>query len=280
MRDFKKWLAELKVGIADFGYYVNFQKVYGNKEKYKVELNALNAIIGSKNIEQDFKAVIAKCPSVIECIPQLLAVREQEINICYNSILHTFKFRKPYDVDDCIFFMRHTGLFDLIQNHIINNLYDYVTGVEVGLDSNGRKNRGGTLMENMVEKFIEKAGFAYHKQMSISEIAEKYKINLSPLANKATKKFDFVIKGDTTVYAIETNFYGGHGSGSKLNETARSYEHIAKQSKNISGFCFMWITDGTAWLNARNNLEDVFDTTEYLFNLSELENGILTKVIK
>ncbi|UKI38633.1 MAG: type II restriction endonuclease [Clostridiales bacterium] len=31
--------------------------------------------------------------------------------------------------------MRQTGLFDLLENHIINNLVDYATGVETGLDS-------------------------------------------------------------------------------------------------------------------------------------------------
>ena len=55
--------------------------------------------------------------------------------------------------------MKKTGLFNLLQNHLVNNLYDYVLGVECGLNSNARKNRGGHLMEDAVEKFIQKAGF-------------------------------------------------------------------------------------------------------------------------
>ena len=93
------------------------------------------------------------------------------------------------------------------------------------------------------------------------------------------KKFDFVIRTNSTVYGIETNFYGGSGSGSKLNETARSYKLIARDSKEIKGFKFVWITDGTAWKNARNDLKATFDVLDNLYNLTELENGILEKVI-
>ena len=74
--------------------------------------------------------------------------------------------------------MEHTGLFDLLKNHIIRDLVDYVTGVETGLDSNGRKNRGGHLMEDLVEGYIKKAGFVkdktYFKEMYIHQIAEKW----------------------------------------------------------------------------------------------------------
>lgn len=59
--------------------------------------------------------------------------------------------------------MRKTGLFDLMGNHLVNNLVDYVTGVETGLDSNGRKNRGGHLMENLVEGFIKKLALSETK---------------------------------------------------------------------------------------------------------------------
>jgi len=130
-----------------------------------------------------------------------------------------------------VVFMRKTGLFDLLENHIINNLVDYVTGVETGLDSNGRKNRGGHLMEDLVESFIVKAGYekdkTYFKEMYIHEITEKWSIDLSAISNqgKAEKRFDFVIKTDKVIYGIETNFYAS--GGSKLNETARSYKQIA-----------------------------------------------------
>ena len=126
--------------------------------------------------------------------------------------------------------MRKTGLFDLIADHIVNNLFDYATGVETGLDSNGRKNRGGHLMEDLVESFIRKSGFIkdinYFKEMYLKDIEKKWNLDLSEMSgnNTSTKRFDFVIKTDKQVYVIETNFYSG--GGSKLNETARSYKML------------------------------------------------------
>ena len=105
--------------------------------------------------------------------------------------------------------MRKTKLFDLLENHIVSNLVDYATGVETGLDSNGCKNRGGHLMENLVESYIQKAGFVkdknYFQEMYIHEIEQKWGVNLSAISNqvKMEKRFDFVIKTDKQIYVIE-----------------------------------------------------------------------------
>lgn len=193
-----------------------------------------------------------------------------------------FKFNKMvYSIDDYVRFMKESGLFDLLQNHIINNLYDYVLGIEVGLDSNWRKNRGGHLMENLVESYIRKAGIKeYYKEMYISEIENKWNLNLSSISgnNVSTKRFDFVIKTDNQVYVIETNFYSSQGS--KLNETARSYKMLAEEAKKVNGLTFIWFTDGIGWKNARKNLEETFNELETLYNINDLENGILDKIIK
>ena len=180
--------------------------------------------------------------------------------------------------------MKKTGLFDLISNHIVNNLVDYATGVETGLDSNGRKNRGGHLMENLVESFIKKAGLVkdetYFKEMYIHQITEKWGIDLSAISNqgRAEKRFDFVIKTNNMIYGIETNFYTG--GGSKLNETARSYKTLALETDTIDGFSFVWFTDGRGWISARNNLEETFDIMEHIYNIKDLENSIIENVLK
>ena len=170
-----------------------------------------------------------------------------------------------------------------MENHIVNNLVDYVTGIETGLDSNGRKNRGGHLMENLVESFLCKAGLVkgetYFKEMYIHEIEAKWGIDLSSISNNggAEKRFDFVVKGENTVYGIETNFYTS--SGSKLNETARSYKTITMETKELGYFKFVWFTDGCGWRSAKNNLKETFDVLEYLYNIADLENGIISKVL-
>ena len=290
-RNFKIWLSGFRNSIADYGYYIDFEKVYRNIDGIKVELNILNSLIGSKNIKEDFKALIKKYPEILNCIPLLLAVRANEI-YCQDETggyLYRFNIGKyltdcDMDCDRYAYFMEHTGLFDLLENHIINNLVDYATGVETGLDSNGRKNRGGHLMEDLVEGFIKKAGFVkdetYFKEMYIHQITEKWGIDLSAISNqgKMEKRFDFVIKTSSMIYGIETNFYGS--GGSKLNETARSYKTLALETDTINGFTFVWFTDGKGWTSARNNLEETFDVMEHIYNIKDLENGIINEVFR
>ena len=227
-RNFAEWLLTFTDSIADYKYYIDFETVYKNAEKLKLELNMLNSLIGSKTIERDFDNLLSKYPEVLKCIPILLAVRQNEIIVLDkdgNKFEYNFK-NMNYTVEQYKIFMRKTGLFDLIQNHLVNNLYDYVLGVESGLNSNARKNRGGHLMEDLVENFIQKAGFkkneTYFKEMYLQTIEEKWKLDMSFISNQnqSTKRFDFVIKTDKCIYGIETNFYAA--SGSKLNETARS----------------------------------------------------------
>ena len=282
-RDFKIWFSSFTDTIASYDYYVDFKKVFANVEKLKVELNILNSLIGSKNIKNEFESILTKYPDTIKCIPILIAVREKEMAAMDDAGKVIYDFKKcSNNVEQYSYFMEKTGLFDLLSNHIINNLYDYVTGVETGLDSNGRKNRGGHLMENLVESYIVKAGFVknknYFKEMYISDVQNKWGVDLSAISNqgKTEKRFDFVIKTKSTIYGIETNFYSS--GGSKLNETARSYKQIAEESKNIKGFEFVWFTDGEGWIGARNNLEETFDVLEHLYNIKDLENGIIKEL--
>ena len=175
MRDFNAWLSTFRASIADYGYYVDFPKIYKNVEKIKVELNILNSLIGSKNIEEEFIQLVGKYPETLKCIPLLLAVRTNEIYAIDGDGEFTYSFKEANQtIEQYCVFMRKTGLFELLEKHIINNLYDYATGVETGLDSNGRKNRGGHLMENVVEDYIKKAGFIkdenYFKEMYIHQI--------------------------------------------------------------------------------------------------------------
>lgn len=280
MRDFNTWLSSFRNSIASYGYYVDFEKVHRNVDNIKVELNILNSLIGSKNIESDFEKIVTEYPKTLKCIPLLLAVRANEIYAIDSDGEFNYNFKNVnYSIEQYEVFMRKTGLFDLLQNHIVSNLVDYATGVETGLDSNGRKNRGGDLMEDLVESYILKAGFVkdktYFKEMYISQITAKWGIDLSAISNtgKTEKRFDFVIKTDNQIYGIETNFYAS--GGSKLNETARSYKTLALEANTINGFTFVWFTDGKGWESAKHNLEETFDVLETMYSIADLENGVI-----
>lgn len=170
-RVFSHWLATFRTSINGYGYYTDFAKVYNNAARLKIEINILNALVGSGNIERDFENILQKYPECLQAIPILLAVREKEI-YCQDengAIKYVFN-HAAQTIEQYKYFMRETGLFDMLQNHIIGNLYDYVTGVEAGLGSNGRKNRGGHQMEDLVESYLSKAGVEYYKEMYLAKL--------------------------------------------------------------------------------------------------------------
>ncbi len=284
-RDFNKWLNTMRMSINRYDYYVDFQKVYKNTNEIKVELNILNSLIGSADIADDFRTLLKTYPNIIRVMPILLAKRESEI-YCQDEkggFLYDFAYDANQKMDNevierYVYFMDKTGLFELLEKHIINNLVDYVMGVETGLDSNGRKNRGGHQMEDLVEEYIKKARIEYYKEMYLHDIEKKWGVDLSAISAQGTttKRWDFVVKTSEKVFLIETNFYSS--GGSKLNETARSYKMIAEETENIDGVDFMWITDGGGWRLAKRNLQETFNAMEYLYNIADLERGTFNEL--
>lgn len=279
MRNFNDWLSQMRASINEYSYYVDFNKVYSNVDSIKIELNIMNSLIGSKDIETDFVNLLKKYPEIMKCVPVLLAVRQTEIFAQDEKGVFIYDFKKMNcSIEQYIYFMKKTGLFDLISSHIVGNLVDYVIGVETGLDSNGRKNRGGHQMEDLVEKYIVKTNVEYYKEMYLNEIEKKWGVDLSAISAEgtSTKRWDFVVKTDEKIYLVETNFYTG--GGSKLNETARSYKMIAGEAKKIEEIEFVWITDGGGWISARRNLEETFNSMTHIYNIKDLENDVLVSL--
>ena len=281
MRNFNAWLGKMRPSINNYDFYVDFEKVYRNVDEIKIELNIMNSLIGSADIEADFAALLGRYPEILKCIPTLLAVRQNEIYAQDEEGAFVYNFdRMNYSVGQYMQFMRKTGLLDLISNHLINNLVDYVLGIETGLDSNGRKNRGGHQMEDLVEAYIRKTGAEYYKEMYLTDIERKWGVDLSAISAEgtSTKRWDFVVKTQETIFVIETNFYGS--GGSKLNETARSYKMIAEEAESVVGVEFVWVTDGGGWRSARRNLEETFNTMQHLYNIDDMENGVFLSLFK
>lgn len=275
-RDFDAWLDTMHSSINTYKFYVDFDKIYEKVDSIKVELNILNSLIGSKNIEEDFREILTKYPETLKCIPILLAIRSVELHAQDEDGSFDYRFDEMnYSIEQYLVFMKKTGLLDLIANHIVNNLVDYALGIETGLDSNARKNRGGHQMENLVENFIKKTHAEYYKEMYLSEVENKWGLDLSAISARgtSTKRWDFVVKTPDTVYLIETNFYSG--GGSKLNEVARSYKMIAEEAENVQGAKFVWITDGGGWRSARRNLKETFAVMDTLYDIADLEDGAL-----
>lgn len=282
---FEKITSTFKEKITQWNYFVNWSKVLDNLEPIEKELNLLNYLIGKENLEEEAFMLIKQYPQVIKAFPILIAIRENSVDILIDTInfiyqKYSFSKRKLSDKEcrELSQFLLKSGIGQILKDKKIKNLVDYATGVEVGLDSNGRKNRGGTLMENLVEDFVREAcaelGLPYLAQATAKKIKEHW--NLDVKVDKSSRQLDFVINNKGKLYFIECNFYGG--GGSKLKSTATEYVEMNRYW-NKQGIEFIWITDGAGWKSTLKPLREYFDKADYLINLEMLRGGILKRVI-
>jgi len=212
----------------------------------------------------------------------LLAVRESKLEIFDKQERTTelFDFTSGNSIPDKYYeFLEKSGLAKLFKKDGVKNLVDYVMGVEVGLDSNGRKNRGGTLMEEIVEQFIKefcaKHGLEYLAQARSRAILSKWGVMVQ--VDKSERSFDFAIFNpkNKKIKLFEANFY--NGGGSKLKAVCGEFKSLFDELK-AQDIDFIWITDGLGWHTTKRPLEETYNHNEYVFNLQMLEDGALEKL--
>ncbi len=263
--EFMKPLKETHFSLKD---YVDFPKVAENVEAISIKLNQLNYLIGQEDMAKAVERLWEENPKAFSVLDILIAVRTKDKKkaIDRNGNIHLVSdlFNTPQQVTE---FLNETGLTTVFQNKQIKNLVDYVFGVEVGLDSNARKNRGGHIMEEFVANIFDDFGIPYEKEVYYTEFPEIVKV-----LGADKKRFDFVVKAKDKTYLIEANFYTG--GGSKLNEVARSYSELAPKINAVPGFEFVWITDGIGWESARNKLEEAFAHIPSVYNLTNIQEFI------
>lgn len=282
---FEKITQSFKEKITKWDYFVNWQKVFENITPIEKELNLLNVLIGKADIEKEAYLLIKEYPQVIKAFPTLIAIREKSIDILIdtkNFIYKNYSFSKGNLTDaeckELAHFVVNSGIGDILKDKKVKNLVDYATGVEVGLDSNGRKNRGGTLMEGLVEEFVSDAcqnlGLQYMAQANAKKIKEQW--NIDVIVDKSSRNLDFAINKKGKLFFIECNFYGG--GGSKLKSTATEYIEMNRywNKQNIE---FIWVTDGAGWKSTLKPLREYFDKADYLLNLEMLKENIMSKII-
>lgn len=273
-------------GILLWDYFVNWEKVHKNIKPIEKELNLLNVLIGKEDVETEVYNLIKEYPQVVKAFPFLIAFRDTKVSMLSDVTEflykdYDFKHRVITDEDceDLTTFFMQSGLGDLVKDKRVKNLVDYVTGVEVGLDSNGRKNRGGTMMENIVETFVKSAcdelGLEYMSQANAKKIKAQWNIDIQ--VDKSSRNLDFAINKNGKLYFIECNFYGG--GGSKLKSTATEYVNM-NAYWNAQNITFIWVTDGAGWKSTLKPLREYFDKADYLLNLEMLKENILKRLIK
>ena len=267
-REFDEFMKPLKETHFSLGDYVDFPKVAANVEAISIKLNQLNYLIGQEDMSAAVRRLWDENPKVFSVLDVLIAVRTKDkkkaIDQNGNIRLVSDYFTSPEQVT---VFLNETGLTEVFQAKQIKNLVDYVFGVEVGLDSNARKNRGGHIMEGLVANILTKNGIAFEQEVYYTEFPEIVKA-----LGADNKRFDFVIRTPHKTYLIEANFYTG--GGSKLNEVARAYSELAPKINAVPGFEFVWITDGIGWVSARNKLEEAFAHIPSVYNLTNIQEFI------
>ena len=286
---FNHLISTLKKSNTTWDYFVNWAKVFGGIKSVEVNLNILNYLIGKDDFDAEMKFLLGKHPSVAKVIPILLACRNNNFDILADFTkgklqFESFTFSEKDtlsipDVEKILIFMKSTGLSELFTGKKIKNVIDYVTGIEVGLDSNGRKNRGGTTMESIIEVFLnglcEKHKYRCIKEATAKKIKDAFGVTVP--VDKSSRRYDFVIHNGKRLYLIETNFYGG--GGSKLKATAGEYKALQDYLRN-SGHTFIWVTDGLGWKTTLRPLEEAFNYIDFVLNLSLVEDGVLEHIIE
>ena len=264
---FKIFLSQLSETNATLDYFTDFKKIKSNVNKIAIKLNQLNYLIGKEDLNKAVYELYEENPKVFEVLDILIAIRKNKRAKTFNNkgeiiLLDTY-FETPELVLE---FIEETGLAEVFKNKDISNLVDYVFGIEVVLDTNARKNRGGDNMSKAVSLIFDKAGVFYKKEVNNTIFPEIISLGAD------VKRFDFVIKTKRKTYLIEANYY--NSGGSKLNETARSYSDVAPKINQYENYEFVWITDGQGWFSAKNKLEEAFNIIPSLYNLITLEDFI------
>lgn len=269
-------------------YFVNWEKVLGNTRDLEIDLNIMNYLVGKEDIEKEFRYLLKKHPQIVRLIPVLLACRETNFKILTdlsggNLKYEDFSFKSKKDLSEAeiskaVSFAQKSGLLQIFKDKTVKNIIDYTIGIEVGLDSNGRKNRGGTAMEKATETFVQalciKHNLQYMKEATSEKVLVKWGIKLK--VDKSSRRFDFAVYNGTRLYLIETNYYGG--GGSKLKATAGEYKALYDFLMR-DGHKFIWVTDGVGWRTTSRPLEETFNHIEYLLNLRMLTEGLLENIV-
>ena len=269
---FDLFISQLQETNQTLDFFCDFDKISQNVEDIKLSLCMLNSLIGSSDLRKSVETIWKRDKSAFGVMDILIAVRSEGKKKVLDSLGRCVVLDTLFNsVDGVMEFLENTGLAEIFQSKKINDLVDYVFGIETGLDTNARKNRSGHVMEDMVARIFEKNEIHYSQEVYSSEWP-----TITRVLGDDEKRFDFVIKTAAKTYLIEVNFYSG--GGSKLNEVSRSYSDIAPKINSVSGFEFVWITDGIGWKSAKNKLQEAYSIIPSIYNLSNITDFI--KIIK
>ena len=268
MTEFEVFMSQLSETNATLESFTDFEKVSNNVARIAIKLNQLNYLLGKQNLRAAVTDLYAENPKTFDVLDILVAIRKNDKKKVLDEN-YAPKLVESYftDIDSICSFIEKTGLAEVFASRKITNLVDYVFGVEVGLDTNARKNRGGDIMAHAVEQKFKDAGVKFRSEVYSTEFPEITALGAD------LKRFDFVIYTPNKTYLIETNYY--NGGGSKLNEVARAYSELAPKINQYEHYEFVWITDGQGWHSAKSKLEEAYTIIPRVYNLTSINDFLI-----
>ena len=249
-----------------YEFFVNWEKVFNNLKDHLIEISILNSLnkVESSQVESHFREILRQYPHVVKILPTILAIRDKKVDVL-DIEENQFKIvdfsNRRFDADEIVDFCKKSGLLDLFSK--IDDLYSYLVGTEVGLDTNGRKNRSGHVFEDIVGELLAKK----------IENHPEYRLGKEEaITFQRTKRWDYVIYyKNVPKFLFECNFY--NGTGSKPIEVANAYVDLQNQIKN-SHLVFIWVTDGKGWKKMSKALQSVSPGIDYIVNYNILNKSI------
>ena len=284
---FAKFIATIQ-NYYDADYYVNWTKVFQNTKKYEREFALLSTLTDKPDKEQAARELLLDYPQIIPALPYLIACRKNVtiVEDAFQSKVTTYEFKSAallcteVEAEYYARFLMASGLIELLGH--IHNVGDYATGIEVGMDTNARKNRGGDCGVRAIDLWIENA------QIAMPTLRVKREANYEFLLGQGcdlSKSFSAVVwdrafwltdhPGKFVV--METNHYGG--GGSKLGAIAREYTGREKCLVQ-DGIGFIWVTDGLGWKSARKALREAFKDIPFIVNVQLASEGQLEAALR
>ncbi len=276
-------MSTLRQTIRSYDFFVAWEKVLDNVSDVEIPLNILNSLVGKDDIVSKFKDLVRQYPEVVPVVPLLFAERNSDFLIADGSqeLFYSFDRQSCYQekqIDEIAAFVQKCGLLEMLSNKKIKDLVDYVTGVEVGLDTNARKNRTGKLMETIVETLINnicgKWHYNYLSQATVASIRKEFGKVIK--TDKSNRSYDFAIYANGRIFLIEVNYFGG--GGSKLKAVAGEFTNLSLLVRD-NDVTFVWITDGPGWRTSTSQLFSSYGVIEHIFNLHMAENGFLENLL-
>lgn len=281
---YERFIDSLAETNRTYRFFVDWEKVRENVEALRVEIALLTSLVGSNEPLAELRALLKRYPEAAKAIPILVAVRDLNFTVLEDpDAAHKyreFNFSKAADdedVEDIVRFVERTGLVSLFQS--IQMLRDYVVGVEVGMDTNARKNRSGKAMETIVYPIVKdfsrgREGLLVFNEKTFGHLEGEYKISVP--TGLRQRRFDIVLVGQSVFTNIETNFYSG--GGSKPQEIVDSYINRQRELREAN-WNFIWVTDGFGWRAGQNQIRKAIREMDYVLNTEFIRAGLLTRVL-